>query len=135
MKKVLLTGLIAVMTASFAMADEFTFEPVEITTTPAATSTQTVVSEQESDVQAIKGLSVVSEQNSERFQNALLELDSVQVDLRDKLLEYKNQYAELDAQYNKYKEERAAMKKVVKETEKRINNIDKRKKQIRKDMM
>ena len=135
MKKVLLTGLIAAMTASFAMADEFTFEPVEITTTPATTSTQTVVSEQESDVQAIKGLSVVSEQNSERFQNALLELDSVQVDLRDKLLEYKNQYAELDAQYNKYKDERAAMKKVVKETEKRINNIDKRKKQIRKDMM
>ena len=117
------------------MADEFTFEPVEISPTPAASSSQTVVSAQDSDVQTIKALSAVSEQNSERFQNALLELDSVQVDMRDKLLEYKTQYSELDAQFNKYKSERAAMKKVVQQTEKRIKNIDKRKQQIRKDML
>ncbi|MBQ7449885.1 hypothetical protein IJS77_00580 [bacterium] len=135
MKKLLLTGLLSIMTTSFVMADEYTFEPVEISTTPTTTSSSTVVSEQENDIQTIKGLSAISEQNSERFQNALLELDSVQVDLRDKLLDYKNQYAELDAQYNKYKTERAAMKKIVKQTEKRINNIDKRKKQIRKDMI
>lgn len=135
MKKILTAGLLSIMAVSFAMADEFTFEPVEIDTTPAVTSTKKVVSVQEQDVQKIKSLSELSDANNERFQNALLELDSVQVDMRDKLLEYKSQYAELDAQYNKYKSERAAMKKVVKQTEKRINNIDKRKQQIRKDML
>ena len=134
MKKFLTASLLSLMTISFAIADEYTFEPVEITTTPTSASS-TVVSAQDNDVQTIKSLSAVSEQNSERFQNALLELDSVQVDMRDKLLDYKSRYAELDAQYNKYKAERAEMKKVIKQTEKRINNIDKRKKQIRKDML
>ncbi len=134
MKKLVSATLLSVMITSFAMADEFNFEPVEISTTPNSSSS-TVVSAQDKDIQAIKALSEVSEANNERFQNALLELDSVQVDMRDKLLEYKNKYAELDAQYNKYKAERAAMKKVVRQTEKRINNIDKRKKAIRKDML
>ena len=134
MKKIITACFLSLMAVSYAMAEEYSFEPVEISTTPTAASSS-VVSEQDSDVQAIKALSTVSEQNSERFQNALLELDSVQVDMRDKLLEYKSQYAELDAQYNKYKTERKAMKKVVRQTEKRINNIDKRKQQIRKDML
>ena len=134
MKKIIIAGLISLMAVSYAAADEYTFEPVELSTTPASANSN-VVSAQDSDVQTIKSLSAVSEKNSERFQNALLELDSVQVDMRDKLLEYKNQYAEIDAQYNKYKTERASMKKVIKQTEKRINNIDKRKQQIRKDMM
>ena len=134
MKKIITACLLSLMGTSLAMADEYTFEPVEISTTPEVTGSS-VVSAQDSDVQAIKALSAVSEKNGERFQNALLELDSVQVDMRDKLLDYKSQYAELDAQYNKYKTERAAMKKVIKQTEKRINNIDKRKKQIRKDML
>lgn len=134
MKKIISTAILSTMIASAAVADEFTFEPVEISTSSKAASTA-VVSEQDKDLQAIKALSELSEENNERYQNVLLELDSVQVDMRDKLLEYKNQYAELDAQYNKYKTERAAMKKVVKQTEKRINNIDKRKKAIRKDML
>ncbi len=134
MKKFVSIGLLSLMFTSSAMADEFSFEPVEITTTP-STSASSVVSAQDRDVQSIKTLSELSDANNERFQNALLELDSIQVDMRDQLLDYKNQYAELDAQYHKYKEERAAMKKVVKQTEKRINNIDKRKKAIRKDML
>ena len=135
MKKIISLGIMSLMFAGVAMADEFTFEPVEISNTPAASGSKTVVSAQERDVQNIKALSDLSEANNERFQNALLELDSVQVDMRDKLLEYKTQYAEIDAQFQKYKAERTAMKKVIKQTEKRINNIDKRKKAIRKDMI
>ena len=129
MKKIISLSILSLTMFSVALADEYTFEPVEIKSTPAKTKVE------DSDIQAIKSLSEISDKNNERFQNALLELDSIQVDMRDKLLEYKNQYAELDAQYNKYKEERAAMKKVLKQTEKRINNIDKRKNAIKKDML
>ena len=134
MKKIISAGLISFMVITGALADEFTFEPVEISNqTPK--STQSVVNVQDKDAQSIKNLSAANEANNERFQNALLELDSVQVDMRDKLLEYKSQYAEIDAQYNKYKNERKNMKKLIRQTEKRINNIDRNKKNIRKDMI
>ena len=101
MKKLVSLSLLSLMLASCAIAEEYTFEPVEISTTPSSSSK--AVSAQDKDVQTIKALSEISDSNNERFQNALLELDSVQVDMRDKLLEYKNQYSEIDAQYNKYR--------------------------------
>ena len=134
MKKIIAAVLIRIMTVSYAMADEYTFEPVEILKPPKSSGSN-VVSEQNSDFKHINSMSAIGEKNSEKFQIALLELDSVQVDMRDKLLEYKSQYAEIDAQFNKYKAERNAMKKLIRQTEKRINNIDKRKQQIRKDML
>ena len=133
MKKIIAVGLISMMIGGVSFADEFTFEPVEIST-PATTTTQNVVNVQDKDAQALKNISEVSNTNNERFQNALLELDSVQTDLRDKLLEYKTEYEEIDAQYNKYKNERDNMRKVIREAEKKINNIEKHKKSIRKDM-
>ena len=133
MKKIIATGLISIMLGGAALADEFTFEPVEIST-PTSTTTQNVVNIQDKDAQVLKNISGVNNTNNERFQNALLELDSVQIDLRDKLLEYKTEYEEIDAQYNKYKNERDNMRKVIREAEKKINNIERHKKSIRKDM-
>ena len=133
MKKAISVGLLSLMITTGAMADEFTFEPVEIST-PAQKSSQQIVNVQDKDAQFVKNLSAANDANNERFQNALLELDSVQVDMRDKLLEYKSQYAEIDAQYNKYKTERKNMKKMIRQAEKKINNIDKYKKNIRNDM-
>ena len=132
MKKIISLSLISLMVAGVSMADEFTFEPVEIST-PTTTSTQNVVNVQDKDVQTLKTISGIEDVN-EKFQNALLELDSVQVEMRDKLLEYKNEYTELNAQYNKYKTERKNMAKLIRQTEKKINNIDRNKKNIRKDM-
>ena len=134
MKKIISAGLISLIAISGAMADEFTFEPVEISS-PSTKSSQQVVNVQDKDAQYVKNLSSANEANNERLQNALIELDSVQVDMRDKLLEYKSQYAEIDAQYNKYKNERKNMKKMIREAEKKINNIDKYKKNIRNDMI
>ena len=134
MKKIIAAGLVSMLIGGATLADEFTFEPVEIAT-PSKTSSQSVVTVQDKDAQVLKTLSEAGNANNERFQNALLELDSVQVDLRDKLLEYKSQYAEIDAQYNKYKTERNNMRKVIREAEKKINNIDRHKQSIRKDML
>lgn len=133
MKKIITIGLISMLIGGAALAEEFTFEPVEISA-PANTATQNVVNVQDKDANVLKNISEVSNANNERFQNALLELDSVQIDLRDKLLEYKSQYEEIDAQYNKYKTERDNMRKIIREAEKKINNIERHKKSIRKDM-
>ena len=139
MKKIISLGLVSMMAITGAMADEYTFEPVEISATtpasaPATSAPSKVITAQDTDAKILKS-NVVSTEQNERFQNALLELDSVQVDIRDKLLDLKTQYTEIDAEYNKYKTQRAAMKKTIKAAEKRIKNIDKFKKNIRKDMI
>ena len=135
MKKIVALCMVSMMMSSLAMAEDFTFEPVEISAPKSTTTSGNVVTAQEEDAQVIKSSSSLGGAQTERFQNALLELDSVQVDMRDKLLEYKNQFAEIDAQYNKYKTERKNMKKLISDTEKKIKNIDKYKNNIRKDMI
>lgn len=68
------------------------------------------------------------------LQNALFELDSAQTDERTTLQLHKSKYSEIDAQYQSYKEQRKAQKKLVKDSERKIKHIEKTKTQIRKNM-
>ena len=70
-----------------------------------------------------------------KMQNAILQLDNAQVEVRNELLNYKAKYSDVDAQYKLIKSERSALAKQVKATEKRIKQIDKAKEKIRKNMM
>lgn len=69
------------------------------------------------------------------IQNAILQLDNAQVDIRNDLLNYKAKFSDVDAQYKLIKNERKMLDKQVKSTEKRIKNIDKAKEKIRKNML
>ena len=44
------------------------------------------------------------------MQNSILQIDNAQVELRNKLLNYKNNFAEIDSRYNTTKAERKAAK-------------------------
>lgn len=68
------------------------------------------------------------------LQNALMQLDGAQVEIRNTLIQYKTDYTEIDNQYKTIKEQRKLKSKQVKETEKRIKNLDKTKEKIRKSM-
>lgn len=69
------------------------------------------------------------------IQNAILELDNAQVGIRNELLNYKAKYADVDAQYKLIKNERNILGRQVKDTERRIRNIDRAKDKIRKNMI
>ena len=69
------------------------------------------------------------------IQNAILQLDNAQVDIRTELQNYRAKYADVDAQYKLIKAERASLNKQVKAVEKRIKNIEKAKEKIRKNML
>ena len=69
------------------------------------------------------------------MQSAITQLDSAQVEVRNELLKYKTQYSEVDANYNKVKEERADLAKKIKACEKKIKQLDKTKEKIRKNMV
>ena len=69
------------------------------------------------------------------FSNALLELDSAQVNIRNELLEYQAKYQEVDTQYQLIKEQRKVLAEQIKSIKKRINSIEKSKQDIRKTMI
>ncbi|MGN0014524.1 MAG: hypothetical protein ACI37T_03805 [Candidatus Gastranaerophilaceae bacterium] len=78
-------------------------------------------------------MSVQTRENN-NLQNALFELDSAQVDVRNQLLDAKAKYTNIDNQYKMIKEQRKIQKKAVRDGEKRVKQIEKTKEQIRKNM-
>lgn len=72
---------------------------------------------------------------NDNIQNAILELDNAQVGIRNDLLNYKAKYADVDAQYKLIKNERSMLHKQVRSIERRINNIDKSKERIKRNMI
>ncbi len=72
---------------------------------------------------------------NDKMQNAILQLDNAQVDVRNELLNYKAKYSDVDAQYKLIKAERKALDQQIRAIEKRIKQIDKAKEKIRKNML
>lgn len=68
-----------------------------------------------------------------KMQSAILQLDNAEVEVRNKLLNYRTNYAEIDGKYQTTKAERKAAKKKIKQAEKQIRNMENAKKKIRKN--
>lgn len=68
-----------------------------------------------------------------KMQNAILDLDNAQTEVRNQLLNYRTNYSTIDQRYQTTKEERKAAKKKVKQAEKQIRNMENAKKKIRKN--
>ena len=124
--------IMAVMTAMLAFsgaafADGMMFEPVDVNYTPIEKPAATAVSN-EAEASLIQGAS------TEKFENAILQLDSVQVELRNTYLTTKEQYQQVDAQYQAVKAERKAVAKNIRALEKKIKQIESTKSKIRKTM-
>ena len=146
-KKFIISTLALVSMAGAAMANGMVFDPTaytapkEVPTVNKTTTTQTTAQLQANksittNIQKQSNLAqdALSEQST-NFNNALFELDSAQVNLRNELLEYKSKYQEIDTQYQLIKEQRKVLGNQVKAVEKRIKDIEKSKSQIRKTMI
>ncbi len=68
-----------------------------------------------------------------KMQSAIYQLETAEVEVRNKLLNYKNSFAEVDARYNTVKAQRKELKKQISLAEKKIRNIEKAKKKIQKN--
>lgn len=129
MKRLFLTlGLFAAVNCA-VLADGNAFTPLNFNDTQYGNTSQ-----------SIKSAPVVSSVDGDavgngNIQNAILQLDNAQVDIRNDLLNCKTKFADVDAQYKLVKSERKALKKQVSTIEKRIKEIDKAKEKIRKNML
>lgn len=133
---VLLIGL-GIFSANAAFADGMVFDPVDYPEPPSSMPVEKSVTPVSNTVQNTAPLTVGTDaaKENDNFQNALFQLDSAQVEIRNSLLEYKSKYTDVDNQYKLIKEERKVLGKQVKSIEKKIKDIDKTKEQIRKNMI
>ena len=82
----------------------------------------------------MKDITNASARENTNLQNALFELDSAQVDVRNQLLEERAKFTDIDTQYKLVKEQRKQQKRAIRESEKRIKQIERTKKQVRNSM-
>lgn len=131
MKRIVFTfGLLLVLN-NVVMADGNAFTPLNFNDTqygvPKTSSTSVT-----STAKAVAEDEAIGNGN---IQNAIMQLDNAQVDIRNDLLNCKTKYADVDAQYKLVKSERKALKQQINSVEKRIKEIDKAKEKIRKNML
>ena len=134
MKKVILIASM-LLCSGVAFADGNAFTPLNFDEAPSISSLQTKQAATESAVKATNVPQAEEALGNGNIQNAILQLDNAQVDIRNDLLNCKTKYADVDAQYKLVKTGRQALKKQVSTIEKRIKEIDKAKEKIRKNML
>ena len=139
-KNLLILSIITVFTAGAALAEGMVFDPAEYQVNPETNEISATKipanSTIESNIQTSSSYAqdTVSGQST-NFNNALFELDSAQVNIRNELLEYKAKYQEVDTQYKLIKEQRRVLDEQIKSVERRIKSIERSKNQIRKTMI
>ena len=165
MKKISRLAIFTIATAlstTIALADGMVFEPIDMPTVNNTQQTQTPIQprtisqppqetpkatnagEEESKfsnlVDKIKSndepkVADMTLKENQKMQNALADLDCSQVELRQNLQTLQQKYNLVDANYQKYKEERKILNKEIKNVNKKLNNLDKVKETIRKNML
>ena len=135
-KSILILSMVIALIGGVAFAEGMVFDPTEyqatISTTKNLPSNSNIQSSTKSS--ASYAQNAVSEQAT-NFNNALYELDTAQVNLRNELLEYKSKFQEVDTQYKLIKEQRRVLEKQINTIEKRVKEIERSKSQIRKTMI
>ena len=104
------------------------------TTPPAATDIQPTTVKVEQPI-VVRGTTQMNKQESlttQSLQNTIASLEAAQTDLRTKLETAKNNYSITDQEYKKIKQERAALKKIVRQTNSRIKTLERSKKNVQK---
>lgn len=129
MKRIVLTlGLLAAVNCA-AMADGNAFTPLNFNDTQYGSTTTTTTSTKSAPAASSAEGDAVGNGN---IQNAILQLDNAQVDIRNDLLNCKTKYADVDAQYKLVKTERKALKNRFLQLRKELKRLIRQKKKLEK---
>lgn len=130
-RKLALIALGAALITGSAVMAETKFTPLNFDDSKAVQSTSTEVKATQNSGTIMLDPSQVTGGN--KMQSAILQLDNAEVEVRNKLLNYRTNYAEIDGKYQTTKAERKAARKKIKQAEKQIKNMENAKKKIRKN--
>jgi len=126
MKRLILSAALIFALSNVAYADGTAFTPLNFNDTSYGNNSSTFAPISQSAEEA---------SGNGNIQNAISQLDTAQVDIRNDLINCKTKYADVDAQYKLIKAEREALNKQIKSIEKRIKNLENAKERIRKNML
>ena len=129
-KNFIILSLVMMFSIGAVMAEGMVFDPTEYNAKPTPPIGVDVPTAQNPNELAKNTIT----SQSQSFDNALFELDTAQVNIRNQMLEYKAKYQEIDTQYKLIKAQRAELDKQIKTIEKRIKQIETNKNKIRKTM-
>ena len=129
-KNFLILSVVMLLFGGIAFAEGMVFDPTEYNQKPAPPIGVDVPTAQNPNELAKNTIT----SQSQSFDNALFELDTAQVNIRNQMLEYKAKYQEIDTQYKLIKAQRAELDKQIKTIERRIKQIENNKNKIRKTM-
>ena len=114
LKNCVLSLSLLVVCAGVAFADGNAFTPLNFSDTSYNTSTTTPIRTSATSTTTRTVIAPTASTTTDepagngKMQNAIIQLDNAQVDVRNELLNYKSKYSDIDAQYNAVKEERKA---------------------------
>ena len=136
-RNLLITGI--VLSALF-MAPAFCEDNIfgDLTTTPpsstAADPQPTVKVEQPVSIRGTSQMSKQETLTTQSLQNTVSSLESAQADLKAKLETAQTNYNSVNQEYERIKQERAALNKIVKNTNARIKELERAKVKIQKSI-
>ena len=132
MKK--LVGILAaIMLISGAAMADTSFTPLNFDESNAIKPATTTVTKATVDSKGTVLLDPAQVTGGKKMQNAILDLDNAQTEVRNQLLNYRTNYTNIDQKYQTTIEERRAARKKVRQAEKQIRNLENAKKKIRKN--
>ena len=141
LKELFVLSVGAIYLSTPAFADGLVFDPENYNAKKAEASKPTGVyanapsnTVQAVNTKSVKDISDAATRQTNSLQNALFELDSVQVEIRNQLLEERAKYTDIDTQYKLVKEQRKQQKKTIRDAEKKIRQIERTKTQVRNSM-
>jgi len=141
MKKINLFGTLSVVLCAscLIMTPAFSEDNIfgDLSTTPPNVNEMqqpTVKVEQPVTVRGTTQMAKQETLTTQSLQNTVSSLEAAQTDLRTKLETAQNNFNTVNAEYQRVKQERAALRKIVKKTESRLKTLEKTKKNIQKAM-
>jgi septal ring factor EnvC (AmiA/AmiB activator) len=133
LSKIIATTMSVIVFTGLACSAETTFTPLNFSDGSSVTTSSSSTSTASSTAKGTDLLDASQVTAGTKMQNSILQLDNAQTELRNKLLNYKSTYSEVDSRYTATKAERKAAKKQIRYAEKKIKNLETAKKKIRKN--
>ena len=136
MKKSLLTaGVVAIAAIGLmspAMSEDNIFGDLNVKAPSSTDLTTTVKVDQPVVIRGTQQMNQTESLTTQSLQSSITNIEAAQNDLRSKLETAQSNFNTADQEYKRVKQERAALRKIVRQTNSRIKSLERTKKRVQK---
>ena len=122
--------LCSTISCSYALADAFTLEEIEVQPTTYSTNS---IQQDAAKINIQDKAKQYSKQNV-KLQDAVLKIESAQTDVKTQLAEYEAKLTEIKTRQDAVKEERRSMEQNIRDVKKRMRSLESAMKKINSNM-